>query len=423
MADLLWPGDERAERLFTPATVLAAFVRVESAWLQALVTAGIVPAAGRTDLVGLLTARDVDVVAARSEASGNPVVPMLALLRERLERRNPVAAPWVHRGLTSQDVLDTALVLCARDTARRMLSDLDQQVAALVSLADRHRDDLMAGRTLTQHAVPISFGLKAAQWLQGVLDARDDLRRASRRMPAQFGGAAGTLAATSELVSLSGSSAAVGSLVADAARSLGLATAPPWHTSRAPLTRYADALVVATDAWGRIANDVLLLARPELGELAEDTVEGRGGSSTMPQKANPVLSVLIRRAALAAPGLASQLHLAAAAAADERPDGGWHVEWSTLATLSRRAVIAGSQTAELLDGLHVDTGRMAAVVKQRSSAMLAEQRSIGELFEPERDHPRDPDFDPSHYLGATGAVIDQILARAHGGPTNDQENS
>ncbi len=413
MSDLLWPGDERAERLFAPATVLSALVRVEAAWLQALVSAGIAPASAREDLAGLLTGRDVDAVAVRSEASGNPVIPALGLLRERLNERNPVAAQWVHRGLTSQDVLDTALALCARDTARRVLSDLDRQVAALVPLADRHRDDLMAGRTLTQHAVPITFGLKAAQWLQGVLDARDDLRREARRLPAQFGGAAGTLAATAELIALSGSPADLQTVVADATRSLGLEPAPPWHTSRAPFTRYADALVRATDAWGRIANDVLLLNRPELGELSEDTVEGRGGSSTMPQKANPVLSVLIRRAALTAPGLAAQLHLAAAGSVDERPDGAWHVEWSTLATLSRHTVTAGSQTAELLDGLHVDTGRMAAVVKQRTSALLAEQRSLGALFD--SGAPRDPDFDPSHYLGATSAVIDQILARARAG--------
>lgn len=413
MNDLLWPGDERAERLFAPASLLSAMVRVEAAWLHALVATGAVPVGARDDLVGLVTARDVDAVATGAEASGNPVVPMLALLRERLERRNPVAATWVHRGLTSQDVLDTALVLCARDAARRVLIDLDEQVGALVTLADRHRGDVMAGRTLTQHAVPITFGLKAVQWLQGVLDAREDLRRVTRRLPAQFGGAAGTLAATAELLARSGSSATPDIVVSDACRILGLEPAPPWHTSRAPFTRYADALVLATDAWGRIANDVLLLARPEIGELAEDTVEGRGGSSTMPQKANPVLSVLIRRAALAAPGLAAQLHLAAAASVDERPDGSWHTEWSTLATLARHTVTAGSQTAELLDGLHVDTGMMAAVVKQRSSALLTEQRSIGALFDSGDRSVPEPDFDPSHYLGANDAVIDRMIARAH----------
>ena len=268
----------------------------------------------------------------------------------------------------------------------------------------------MAGRTLTQHAVPITFGLKAAQWLQGVLDARDDLR--ALRFPVQLGGAAGTLAAVAELT---GDADAAQALVADVAQALQLDPAPPWHTSRAPFTRYADALVRANDAWGHIANDVLLLSRPEIAELAEPAVEGRGGSSTMPQKANPVLSLLIRRAALAAPGHAAQLHLAAAATVDERPDGAWHTEWSTLAALSRHTLTAGSQVTELLDGLHVDTGRMAAVVKQQSSALLAEQRSIRELSEADSD----ADFDPSHYLGATGRVIDQLLARARG----DQETS
>ena len=124
---------------------------------------------------------------------------------------------------------------------------------------------------------------------------------------------------------------------------------------------------------------------------------------------------MIRRAALAAPGQAAQLHLAAATVVDERPDGAWYTEWSTLAALSRHTLTAASQTTELLDGLRVDTGRMAAVVKQQSSALLAEQRNIRAV--PDPDSQLEPDFDPSHYLGATGAVIDQILARAR----TDQE--
>lgn len=123
------------------------------------------------------------------------------------------------------------------------------------------------------------------------------------------------------------------------------------------------------------------------------------------------MTVLILRAALAAPVTAAQLHLAAATSADERPDGSWHTEWSALASLSRHAVTTGSQTAELLDGLHVDTGRMAAVVKQRTSALMAEQRSIHALFDTPAGS-REPQFDPSNYLGATGAIIDQILDRA-----------
>ena len=410
MADLTWPGDERAGEIFTDAALLHGLVAVEQAWLDVLVDRGIAPTAARRDLTSLVTSADVTLVASRAEASGNPVVPLLTLLRERAGR--PVTDPgrWVHRGLTSQDVVDTALVLGARDTSRQLLALLERQVAALVLLADRHGDDLVAGRTLTQHAVPVTFGLKAAQWLQGVLDARDGLR--GLRFPVQVGGAAGTLAAVAEIAG--GPDAAL-DVVADVARSLGLEAASPWHTVRTPVTAYADALVRTTDALGHVANDVLLLARPEVGELAEPAVAGRGGSSTMPQKANPVLSVLVRRAALAAPALGAQLHLAAAEAVDERPDGGWHTEWATLATLSRRTLVAASQAAELLEGLHVDTARMAALVRERSSALLAERRSIRELTDPPAGSSQartEDDPDPAHYLGATARIIDQVLARA-----------
>lgn len=407
MSQLLWPGDERAGPVFAEPSVLTAMVRVEAAWLRALVAAGVAPEEALDDLERVLDRRDLPALASGSEASGNPVVPMLRLLRERLGRRNPAAATWVHRGLTSQDVLDTALVLCAQETTRQLLAVLDRQVTALVELADRHRDSVMAGRTLTQHAVPISFGLKAATWLQGLLDARDALRRL--RFPVQLGGAAGTLSAVVELLTSARSTAGPWDVVSEAAATLGLSPALPWHTCRAPFTTYADALVTTTDALGHLADDVLLLARPEIGELAEPVVEGRGGSSTMPQKANPVLSVLVRRAAVAGPGLAAQLHLAAAGTVDERPDGAWHTEWSALATLSRRTLVAASQAAELVEGLHVDTGRMAAVVRAQASALLAEQRSVRALVQGDD---ADQDFDPSHYLGATRWIIEEILDRA-----------
>ena len=416
MADLFWPGDERALKAFDQGDFLETMVQVEHAWLRALQLAGIAPDTDDESTHGLVHARDLSEIADQAEASGNPVVPLVALMRERLAARDPEAARWLHRGLTSQDVLDTALVLSARATTALVLEAIDRQVSALSRLAERHRGDLMAGRTLTQHAVPITFGLKAAQWLQGVLDARDDLR--ALRFPVQLGGAAGTLAAVTELA---GDSDAALFLVAETARILHLDRVPSWHTSRAPLTRYADALVRATDAMGHIANDVLLLARPEIAELAEPAVEGRGGSSTMPQKANPVLSVLIRRAALAAPAQAAQLHLAAATTLDERPDGSWHTEWTTLASLSRHALTAASQTAELLAGLHVDTGRMAGVVKQQASALLAERRSIRSLTDAPEAHPSAPsDLDPSHYLGATEAMIEEILERAR--TPHDQED-
>jgi 3-carboxy-cis,cis-muconate cycloisomerase len=410
MADLLWPGDHRAGDHLGDASIVRAALRVEAAWLGVLVSAGIAPDAADIDLVEAVGAVDPGVLDLATEAGGNLVIPLVALVRERTTDQHPEVARWVHRGLTSQDVLDTALVLALREATDAVLAHLGEQVTSLVSLAERHRADPMAGRTLTQHAVPITFGLKAAQWLHGVLDARDDLRDARDRLPVQAGGAAGTLAAPAELLRLSGSAADAGTLAGDLADRLDLPHAPPWHTARAPFTRLADALVRANDAWGRIANDVLLLARPEVAELAEPAVEGRGGSSTMPQKANPVLSVLVRRAALAAPAHAAQLHVAAASHVDERPDGAWHVEWSALAALGRHSLTAGSQTAELLAGLHVDTGRMARLVQAAGSALLAEQRSLTRLFDDVA-----PDFEPSHYLGGTDAVIDELVTRARSG--------
>ena len=152
---------------------------------------------------------------------------------------------------------------------------------------------------------------------------------------------------------------------------------------------------------------MLVLARPEIAELAEPP--GRGGSSTMPQKANPILSVLVRRAALAAPALLAQLHLAAAESIDERADGGWHVEWSALATLARRTVVAAAQTTELLEGLEVDAARMAANADAAATSLLAEQATIAERLGGE------PVEAPSAYLGASEELVDAVLDRYRGG--------
>ncbi|WP_250009955.1 lyase family protein [Actinoplanes sp. M2I2] len=381
MSDLLWPGDARSGDLCTDASVLAALLRVESAWLTAIAATR----PGAEDLSGLAGPDDLPALAVAAEDGGNPVIPLLALLRDRLG--DDPRAQHLHRGLTSQDVLDTALVLCLRDAAARLREDLGEQIGALAGLAGRHRHTEMAGRTLTQHATPITFGLKAAGWLQGVLDARDVLDAAAD-LPAQLGGAAGNLAA---VVAAFGSTDPVKRLAAE----LALPLRAPWHTGRAPLTRFGDALVTCTDAWGRIAADVLTLARPEIGELS---LARSGGSSAMPGKRNPALAVLVRRAALAGPPLAATLHTAAATMVDERADGAWHVEWATLRTLARRTVAAGSQTAELLAGLRVDEGRMAATLAAARPGIDAEQRKY--------TAPGGP------YRGATDEIIDAALERA-----------
>ena len=356
MADLFWPGDERAGGHFTSAAFLQALVAIEGEWLGRDLE---VP----DDLAGL--ARD-------AEAGGNPVISLVARLRE--------VDPGVHRGLTSQDVVDSALMRMASAAVADLRVDLERVVGGLVRLAEEHRDTPMVARTLTQHAVPTTFGLRVASWLTAALDADDDLARLE--FPRQLGGAAGTRAALVEL---------------------GIdppEDAPPWHTTRAPMTRIGDALAGCTDACARIANDVLTMSRPEIGELSEGA---GGGSSTMPHKANPVLSVLIRRAALTTPQLAATLHLAAAQQVDDRADGGWHAEWATLRDLVRRTLVAVSQTADLLVGLRVHPDRMAATLAAAGDAVLAEQRTMAEVA----GH-----LPASTYLGDAGRQVDRAVARA-----------
>ncbi|MCW2794419.1 MAG: pcaB [Nocardioides sp.] len=401
MADLFWPGDARAGDILSDEALIAAMVAVEEAWLDALVGSGIAPAgAAKEDLAALVWPNHRDLLAKESEEGGNPAMALVALLRDGLDH-NRDAARWLHRGLTSQDVVDTALMLCASEAVASVRASLRAQVAALAVLVEEHRDTPMVARTLTQHAVPTTFGLKAAQWLTGVLDAYDDV--AALVLPVQVGGAAGTMAATVELAADRRDPVeTVTMLSLELATRLGLTASTPWHTSRATVTRLGDAAVTCTDAWARIANDVLLLGRPEIGELTEG---GGGGSSTMPNKANPVLSVLVRRAALTTPQLASTLHLAAADAVDERAAGGWHAEWATLRTLLRRAVVAGEQTTELIDRLEVHPDTMAATLAAAGDDVRAEQRSMAGLA----GHAPGGD-----YRGATDAFVEAPLARAAG---------
>ncbi len=409
MSDLLWPGDERAGRLMTDSALLQAMVAVESAWLAALVDLGVAEADAADDLADLVADDDLPAIAAAAEAGGNPVIPLVALLRSRLGDRSPAAARWVHQGLTSQDVLDTALQLSLRDVTDRLELELRSQVTSLSALAAQHRDTVMAGRTLTQHAVPVTFGLKVATWLTGVLEAADDLHRAAGRLSSQLGGAAGTLAATSALAVQAGlrdGPHVALDVASQTSQALGLAGRPPWHTSRGTVTRLGDALASCTDAWGRIANDVLTLSRPEIAELAEPAADGRGGSSAMPHKSNPILSVLIRRAALAGPPLAAQLHLASADARDERPDGAWHTEWSTLRTIARRAVVAADQTTELVRGVIVDADRMRTNAAAADD-LLAEARAVAARSGGAVTVGR-----PEDYLGATDLLIDLALDTA-----------
>jgi 3-carboxy-cis,cis-muconate cycloisomerase len=414
VTDLFWPGDDRAGSLMSGEALAAALVEVERAWLAVLVDAGIAPSDAGDEVADLVDpAGDLETLAVSAESGGNPVIPLVRLLRERLAERRPEAARWLHRGLTSQDVMDTALMLCVRSSVEQVLTDVRRQVTVLRTIADRHRSTLEPGRTLTQYAVPTTFGLTAATWLDGVVDAAEDLGRVRAELPVQVGGAAGTLAAVTELAGLAGSAGDPATTAVGLARALAdrldLCPAPSWHTSRRAVTRVGDALVACTDAWGHVANDVLVRARPEIAELSEAPVEGRGGSSTMPQKQNPVLSVLVRRAALNAPLLGAQLHTAAAAVVDQRPDGAWHAEWAPLRTLVRSSVVAASQTAELLEGLEVHADRMRSHVEGALTDLLAEQRAVRSLGE---SAPAEHVEGAAGYLGASRTLVTAALDRA-----------
>jgi 3-carboxy-cis,cis-muconate cycloisomerase len=331
--------------------VLAAILAVEAGWAAVLEQHDLAPSGSAAVVAHAAEASRYDLadIARRAQGGGNPVIPLLADLRAGVATRIG-AGKAVHTSLTSQDVLDTALMLMARNTVDALLADVKGTTAALARLAEQHANTLCVGRSLTQHSLPFTFGLRAAQWFHGLAAAARRLEALD--LPVQFGGAAGTLAAGTVLTS--GSTADPFKLADGLAVQLGLAPAPaPWHTNRLAVTSLGDALAAVVDALGKIAADVLFLSRPEVAEVAEPRAPGRGVSSAMPQKQNPVLSVLVRSAALQAPGLAAQLHLAAATFNDERPDGAWHTEWPALRQLLAVALGAGGHLRELAEGLQV----------------------------------------------------------------------
>ncbi|WP_228479379.1 lyase family protein [Microbacterium atlanticum] len=375
---LLSPVTVGHDGTVTDAAFLDALVTAEVALARAWAEAGVAPAEAVDEIEtefgwqgGLRGCRDHGVdgaaLAAAAVAGGNPVIPLVGALRERV---GADARAWVHRGATSQDILDTALMLVARTATSRIIASLAHAEVSLRSLARSRRDEVAAARTLTQHAVPTTVGLRAAGWLRGVARAKERLEEAQHGLPAQLGGAAGTLASFVEI----GGADAAAALPSAYARELGLAAPEaPWHTARWPVTELGDALVQAIDAVGKIAGDVATLSRSEIGELAEGA---GGGSSAMPQKRNPAASVLIRSAALRAPQLGATLHVASALAVDERPDGAWHAEWPTLRELLGLALGATAHAATLAAGLHVDTDAVARNLAAGGGLILAERLSL-----------------------------------------------
>lgn len=369
---------------------------------------------------------DFDALVARSVSGGNPVIPLVGMLREGVAEE---ARPWIHRGATSQDILDTALMLFSRDAGLEILAFLDEIDDVLTAFALEHRDEVAAARTLTQHAVPTTVGLRAANWVQGVRRAALKLDEAVAQLPVQLAGAGGTLAS---FVQIGG--AEVAEALPDVyAETLGLNIPDgAWHNVRWPVTELGDALAQLIGALGRIASDVATLSRTEIGELAEGA---GGGSSAMPQKQNPVGAVLIRSAAIRAPHLVATLHAAAGLAVDERPDGAWHAEWQTLRELLRLALGAAGNALALVSGLRVDTAAVERNLALTGGLIVAERLSLvlGPIIGGERVHeivaaagrgenladllraePKleivnvDALLDPAEYTGLAGLLVDRI---------------
>ncbi|WP_344869018.1 adenylosuccinate lyase family protein [Amycolatopsis ultiminotia] len=359
-----------AEQATGDTAFAAAMLETEAALARAQARLGSVPAASAeriTTAARRLAAGGLDVVqlARGSRATANPVV---GLVRE-LSAAVPEDADQVHRGSTSQDIVDTALMLIARNTIELLVVDLDRAAQSLAELARTHRDTVMPGRTLTAHAVPTTFGLKAVGWRQGVLAAARQLR--SLRLPVSMGGAAGTLAAYVEYGD--GSEDYAERLVAAFAAETGLATPIlPWHADRSPIAELAGALAQTATALGKIAVDVLVLTRTEIGELSE---AAGGGSSAMPHKRNPVLSALIRSAALQVPVLAAGV-TQSGLAEDERSAGVWQAEWHLLRECLRLTGGAAHTATELTGGLQVHAEQMRENTGHTHGLIVSERLSV-----------------------------------------------
>lgn len=356
-------------------TLLTCLVTTEAALTRAWVDLGLAPstvgeACGEAfgwQGPGQLCTRPLDAGGFDVVTGGNPVIPLIPKMREKVP---PEACEWVHKGATSQDIMDSALMLLSRITGTRILEVVDGFLDALNALGHRHRNTVTVARTLTQHGVPTTWGARIAGWGHGIKRARQRLHQAIDQLPAQLAGAGGTSAS---FVEIAGAKRASG-LPRLFATQLGLQPpSHPWHTVRWPVTELGDALAQVVGALGTFASDVATLARTEIQELTDT---GGGGSSAMPQKNNPTRAVLIKSAAIRTPLLSASLHTSAALAVDERPDGAWHAEWPVLRDLLKITLGAATLARDLVADLQIDEKAVARNVELSGGLILAERVSL-----------------------------------------------
>jgi 3-carboxy-cis,cis-muconate cycloisomerase len=346
---------------------VAGMLEFEAALALAEAETGVVPADAAGEIARRCRHLDVDVAvlgqAARLGAS--PAIPLVTELRRQLPAD---VGRWAHFGATSQDALDTALMLILRRVLDLVLGDLARLAAAAAELAERHRSTLMAARTLLQHASPTTFGRKAAGWLVAVVEATealDELRR--HRLAVQLGGPAGTLASLGEH--------GPGVVEALASR-LGLeAPVLPWHADRSRVAQISSALAISAGVAGKIALDVSLLMQTEVSEVFEPRAAGRGASSSLPHKRNPAMAAEVLAASQRAQALAGSV-VSGMAQGHERAVGAWQAEWQTVTELSRAAGGAVAFSADMLSGLEVDMARMENNLGATRGLVLAERLTM-----------------------------------------------
>ena len=359
-------GDDRVDTRFAGLAQLQAMLDVEAALAAAEAAVGVVPASCVEPIRAAARAEFYDLAALAEEVAhgGIPAVPVVRHLTARVASTDAEAARYVHWGATSQDIMDTGLVLQLREAVPVVCDHLHRASAVAADLARRFADTPMAGRTWLQQATPVSFGLKAAGWLDALVRARTrTLTALDEALVLQFGGATGTLA----------SLGADGPAVADAlAERLALRIADtPWHAHRDRVANLACALGVAVGTIGKVATDLGLMAQTEVSEVWERPAEGRGGSSTMPHKRNPVGVSVALAAATRAPALVATV-LGAMTHEHERGLGGWQTEWDALPDLVQVAAGGAKGLDDALDGLVVDSGRMRVNAEVTGGLVLAE---------------------------------------------------
>ncbi|MET8044418.1 adenylosuccinate lyase family protein [Micromonospora sp. NPDC005215] len=417
-----WAGTDVGVHLNDTAWIRA-MLDVEIALARAQAKLGVIPAPAVTAITAAAVPENIDLeaIAEGVHATANPVVALVSELTRAVRAIDPDAAEYVHRGSTSQDIVDSAAMLVCQRVLTHVEIDLSRTARALATLAEKHRLTPMAGRTLTQHAVPTTFGLKAATWRHGVLDGlqRSQHVRTSGLL-ASLGGAAGTLAAYDEYATMAGADSDSLSLSAVFAAELGLTESRlPWHGVRTPYADVAAVLCVVSGVLGKFAADVLVLSRTEIAEVAEPAADGRGASSAMPQKRNPVLATMIATAARQIPPTALIL-FQSMVAEDERSSGAWHAEWQPLRDCLRMVAGAARNAADLAEGLTVDPDRMRANLAMTGGAVVAERLSA--RFAPllgKSSSKKALTIAVAEHADSAADLTAALAALAPGGPTND----